>query len=113
MSLLKKHIFVCENQREANHPKGCCADKGGREIKNALKMELVKNGLNKVYRSNSAGCLDVCEHGAAMVIYPQNIWYGNVQLSDIPEIVKYSILGNKIINRLLITTKLKQSSEND
>ncbi len=111
MSHLKKHIFICENQREANHPKGCCADKGSKEIKNALKAEMASRGLKKVYRANTAGCLDVCEHGSSMVIYPQNIWYGHVQLSDIPEIVEESILKNNIIDRLVIPSK-KQETDN-
>ena len=105
MAHLKKHIFVCENQRDANNPKGCCADKEGKEIKNAFKLEIAQKNLKKVYRINSAGCLDVCEHGAAIVIYPQNIWYGGVQLKDVPQIVAESILGDKIIERLIIPSK--------
>lgn len=113
MSHLKKHIFICENQRDAGHPKGCCADKDGKEIKNALKVELAKRGLKKVYRANTAGCLDVCEHGPAMVIYPQNIWYGGVQLKDIHQIVEESILDDKIIDRLAIPSKSKKKGNSD
>ena len=111
MSHLKKHIFICENQREKNHPKGCCADKGGTALKHALKMQLAQKGLTKIYRANTAGCLDVCEHGSAIVIYPQDIWYGGVQLSDIEQIIEESILDDKVIERLIIPAK-KQETEN-
>ncbi len=113
MAHLKKHIFICENQREANHPKGCCADRGGKELKNALKLEITRRNLKKEYRINSAGCLDVCEHGAAMVIYPQNIWYGAVKLGDVSQIVEQSIVGDKIIQKLIIPSKKKDSANSD
>ena len=102
MPPFKKHIFVCENKRDPDSPKGCCYLKGGSELKNALKVKLAKMGLNKVYRTNTAGCLDACEFGPSMVIYPDGIWYGGVQLADLDEIIEKSILGNEKIDRLLI-----------
>ena len=105
MSHLKKHLFICENKRPDGHPRGCCADKGGKEIKNALKVELAKRGIKKEFRANTAGCLDVCEHGVSMVIYPQNIWYGNVKTEDISQIIEDSILNDLVIKRLEIKSK--------
>lgn len=102
MNVLKKHIFICENLRDPSNPKGCCAAKGGKEIKNALKVKLAEKGFSKLYRANSAGCLDACEYGAALVIYPQNIWYGGVTLADIEEIIEQSILKDNVLDRLLI-----------
>lgn len=102
MPTYKKHIFICENQRPAGSPKGCCFDKGGPELKNAMKLKLAKMGLTKVYRANTSGCLNACEFGAALVIYPEGIWYGGVQQSDLDEIIEKSILGNEKIDRLLI-----------
>jgi len=29
MKRFEKHIFVCTNQREEGHPRGCCANKNG------------------------------------------------------------------------------------
>ena len=74
---------------------------------------MATRGLKKVYRTNSAGCLDVCEHGASMVIYPQNTWYGQLQLSDIPEIIEESILKNNVIDRLLIPSKKQETGNID
>lgn len=102
MSSYKKYIFICENMRDPSHPKGCCGLKGGPDLKKTLKQKLVEKNLNKVYRANSAGCLDMCEHGASMVIYPQGIWYGHVQQSDLDEIIENSIINNSIIDRLTI-----------
>jgi (2Fe-2S) ferredoxin len=106
MTPLKKHIFICENYRDPSNPKGCCAAKGGAELKNLFKQLLAEKGLKKEYRANSAGCLDVCEHGAALVIYPQNIWYGGIRQSDVPEIIEKSIINNEIIQRFVIKEKI-------
>lgn len=102
MPSYKKHIFICENRRPEGSAKGCCFDKGGPELKNALKVKLAQKGLNKVFRANSAGCLNACEHGAAMVIYPHGVWYGRVSIDDLDEIIDRSILQDEKIDRLLI-----------
>ena len=64
-------------------------------------------GLNKDIRINTSGCLGQCEHGPALVVYPQGIWYGNVQPSDLNEILNQSILDDQIIERL----KIKQDDD--
>lgn len=102
MPSYKKYIFICENMRDPSHPKGCCALKGGPDLKIALKQKLAEKGIKKTYRANSAGCLDVCEHGAAMVIYPQGIWYGGVTENDLDLIIEKTLLKDTIIEKLLI-----------
>jgi (2Fe-2S) ferredoxin len=102
---LKAHVFVCTNERPPGHPRGCCKEKKSEEIVQAFKQELAKAGIAKEVRAQKAGCLDVCEFGAAIVIYPDNVWYGNVKIEDIPEIVKSHILGGQPVDRLKIPGK--------
>ena len=102
MPQYKKHIFICENLRPADSPKGSCARRGGVELKSVLKKKMAAKGLHKTYRINSAGCLGACEHGASMVIYPDGVWYGHVTADDLDEIIGTSILDDKIIHRLEI-----------
>jgi (2Fe-2S) ferredoxin len=102
MSRYKRHVFVCINQRPPGHPKGCCHDRGSEEIRDTLKVELGKRGLAGIVRANNAGCLDACEHGVTMVIYPEGIWYGKVTKEDIPEIIDRTIIGGEVIQRLVI-----------
>jgi predicted metal-binding protein len=70
MPSLQRHVFVCINERPADHPKGCCKDRGGAAVRDRLKAELAARGLAKAIRANNAGCLDQCERGVAMVVYP-------------------------------------------
>lgn len=77
-------------------------DKGGAEIREHLKEHLKKRGLAPRVRTNNAGCLDACEHGATLVIYPEGIWYGHVTPDDVQEIVEKTVMRGEIISRLLI-----------
>jgi (2Fe-2S) ferredoxin len=101
MPSFKRHVFVCINERPADHPKGCCKAKGGIEVRDKLKAELTARGISKVVRANNAGCLDQCEHGVSVVVYPEQVWYGNVTVDDIPELVDKHIVGGEVVERLL------------
>jgi len=45
-------------------------------------------GLNTQIRANSAGCLDACEHGVTIVIYPEQAWYGFVSKMMLKKLFK-------------------------
>lgn len=105
MKRFEKHIFVCENKRPDGHPKGCCADKNGVEIRALFKKRLKELGLSPSIRANAAGCLDACEHGATVVVYPEQIWYGGVTLDDVEQIIEEHLVNNKPVERLKIKDK--------
>ena len=102
MPTLQRHVFVCTNEREPGNPKGCCKAKGGPEVRDRLKAELASRGLAKMIRANNAGCLDQCEAGVAIVVYPEQVWYGHVTPDDIPEIVDKHLIGGEVVERLMI-----------
>ena len=102
MGKFEKHIFVCTNQRPPGNPRGCCDPSGSGELHHAFKAAIARRGLKGRVRANKAGCLDQCEHGPNVVIYPQGTWYGHVSVSDVEEIVESDILGGQPVERLLI-----------
>ena len=102
MGRYQRHVFVCVNERLPGDPKGCCAAKGSREVCDLLKAELKRRGLTGVVRANNAGCLDACEHGTTVVIYPEAIWYGGVTKEDVAEIIDRTIVNGEVVQRLLI-----------
>jgi (2Fe-2S) ferredoxin len=97
-----RHVFICENQRPAGHPKGCCADKGALQLRQALKAAIGEAGLAGLVRANGAGCLDTCEYGASVVVYPDAVWYGGVTLADVPELVQSHLKNGRPVERLRI-----------
>ena len=96
------HIFVCCNRREPGHRRGCCDPDGGEALRNAFKAEVKRRGLGPAVRANMAGCLDQCELGPTVVIYPQQIWYGHVTAADVPRIIEETVIGGRIVDDLLI-----------
>ena len=97
-----KHVFVCINCRDSSRKS--CGNKG-LEIRTKLLALLVSSDQKDNIRINKSGCLDLCENGPAMVVYPNNIWYKEVSLDDCEEIYNKTILKDEIIDRLLLDDK--------
>ncbi len=102
MPKFTSHIFVCCNQREPGHSRGCCNPDGSEALRNCFKAELKQRNLGPLVRANQSGCLDHCELGPTVVIYPQEIWYGGVKLEDVPRIIEETILGGRVLADLLL-----------
>ncbi|HSN27723.1 MAG TPA: (2Fe-2S) ferredoxin domain-containing protein [Kofleriaceae bacterium] len=102
MPSFQRHVFVCTNERPADDPRGCCKAKGGVEVRDKMKAELKARGISKLVRANNAGCLDQCERGVTVVVYPEQVWYGGVTVDDVVEIVDKHLVGGEIVERLLI-----------
>ncbi len=56
--------------------------------------------MNVPVRAQKAGCLDICELGPSVVVYPDGVFYGKVQLADVQEIVDEHIVNNRPLERL-------------
>lgn len=106
MSSFDHHIFICCNTRDAGNPRGSCNADGTEAIRNAFKTELKKHQLPGLVRGNMAGCLDQCELGPVIVIYPQGIWYGGVTPADVPRIITETIIAGRVLPDLLISPEM-------
>ncbi len=105
MPRFEKHIFICTNQRQVDHPRGSCDPRGDGELHRLFKAKLAQRKIKAEVRANKAGCLDQCEHGPSVVVYPEGVWYGGVTVSDIDEIIESHIVGGKPVERLVIPEK--------
>lgn len=98
----QQHVFFCLNQREGGRT--CCASKGAQAAQEHAKKrikQLELSGPGKI-RINKSGCLDRCEEGPVVVIYPEGVWYTYVDTQDIDEIIDSHLLGGKVVERLKI-----------
>ena len=93
------HIFCCTNRREAGHSRGSCADRGSEPLRDYMKMRM-KDLRIPSSRVNNAGCLDRCELGPCLVIYPEGTWYNYSSKADIDEIISEHIQNGRIVERL-------------
>ena len=80
-------------------------------MRERFKQELKKRNLGPLVRANKAGCLDQCEQGPNVVIYPQGVWYGGVKLEDVPSIVEATVIGGRLIDELVIRAELLNTPE--
>jgi len=105
MPPFERHIFICINERPTDHPRGCCSAKGSQALRDLFKEEVKKRGLKGKVRANAAGCLDCCEQGPTVVIYPEGVWYRVETPEDVREIFDSHIEAGKVVERLAIYPK--------
>ncbi len=103
MSYFDKHVFFCTNQREDGSQ--CCADYGAQKARDYVKKKVKEEGIssdsNRI-RINNAGCMDRCEQGPVIVVYPEAVWYTYVDETDLDEIVEQHLKNGRIVERLKI-----------
>ena len=95
------HVFVCTNTRPPGHERGSCARRGAVELRDYMKDKAKEIGLKNV-RVNSAGCLDRCELGPDLVIYPEGVWYHYDTKEDVDEILIEHLQKGGRVKRLML-----------
>lgn len=95
------HVFCCTNQRPDGHRRGSCAARGSEPLRNYMKARAKELGIPGV-RINTAGCLDRCELGPVMVIYPEGVWYTYRTQTDVDEILDTHLRKGGRVERLML-----------
>lgn len=108
----ESHVFVCKNERQADHPRGCCLHRGSDELHAYMKKQARKMGV-KSHRINQSGCLERCELGPTMVIYPEGVWYTYSNCADIDEIIQKHIIEGKRVERLMLLATDKSADDRE
>ncbi|MNS26769.1 Ferredoxin, 2Fe-2S [compost metagenome] len=103
------HLFVCQNERDADNPRGSCKRCGSEAVLKAFKKYISDNRLRDRVEFDGSTCMDTCAWGPAMVVYPENVWYGKVTPEDVPEIVQ-AILEGRIVERLRVPDEAVRKS---
>jgi len=96
------HVFFCTNKRDDGS--ACCADHDAQTLRDYAKSRIKAMGLAGAgrVRINNAGCLDRCEEGPVIVVYPEGVWYTYVDKQDIDEIIQKHLIGGEVVDRLRI-----------
>ena len=100
------HVFCCVNERPEGHPRGSCKRKGSEKLRDYMKVRAKELGIKNV-RINSSLCLDRCELGPTMVIYPEGVWYSYRDTADIDEILETHLKGGGRVARLMLQPEQK------
>jgi (2Fe-2S) ferredoxin len=110
MAYYKAHVFCCTNERPPGHERGCCKEKGAEKLRDYMKARVKELKIDSI-RINNAGCLDRCELGPTMVIYPEGVWYTYASTADVEEIIERHIKKGERVERLLLTDAQKELRE--
>lgn len=102
MSYYSHHVFFCCNQRSDG--RRSCNDHGSQAVRDYAKARIKEMGLagKDRVRINQAGCLDRCEEGPVLVVYPEGVWYTYVDQHDVDEIIDKHLVNGTIVERLRI-----------
>lgn len=100
MSFYRHHLFFCTNRRTDGRE--CCAAKGSEALRDYAKKRVKALGLAGPggVRVNLAGCLDRCELGPVLVVYPEGVWYSYLDEGDIDEILDSHVQKGRPVERL-------------
>lgn len=102
---ISHHVFVCNGKS--------CSAAGSAEVKEAFTRELLarnllfgkaskgKNPLGSIVLTD-CGSVGFCAIGAAVLVYPDGIWYAPVRAADVREIVEEHIIGGRVVERLAL-----------
>ena len=102
---IRHHVFVCTGKS--------CSAKDSAEVKEVFERELKARGIlfgKEAKGKNPKGsivlteCASVgfCAIGAAVMVYPDGVWYAQVRASDVPEIIEEHLLSGRVVERLAL-----------
>ncbi|MGB6068567.1 MAG: (2Fe-2S) ferredoxin domain-containing protein [Desulfomonilaceae bacterium] len=94
------HIFVCASFR-GTEAKGKCIKKESLQLIPHIEEELADRGLNAMV--STTGCLNLCEEGPVMVIYPQAYWYRGVNSEEVVDEILDALEAGEPAERYLLT----------
>ena len=102
---IKRHVFVCNGKS--------CSQVGSAEVKAEFERILEAKGLRQGKESKGrnpmgqivltdCGSVGFCSIGVAVLVYPEGVWYGQVQAKDVPEIIEEHLEKGNVVERLAL-----------
>lgn len=102
---IRHHVLVCTGKS--------CSAVGSAEVKEAFESQLKERGIlfgKEAKGKNPKGSIVVtecasvgfCAIGAAVMVYPDGVWYAQVRASDVPEIIEEHLVNGRIVERLAL-----------
>lgn len=105
---VKRQVFVCNGKS--------CLAVGGAEVKAEFEKQL--EGKNMRYGKASkgrnpagavvltdCGSVGFCSVGAAVLVYPEGVWYAQVRADDVSEIIEEHLEKGNVVERLALIEK--------
>ena len=102
---IQRHVFVCTGKSCSAVDSAAVRDAFERELKaRGLQYGKLKKGCNPegTVVLTECGSVGFCAIGAAVMVYPDGVWYAQVRAKDVPEIVEEHIVNGRVVERLAL-----------
>lgn len=106
----RAHVFACTNTRPEGHRRGSCARRGADKLRNYMKVRAKELKIDGI-RVNASGCLDRCELGPVIVLYPEGVWYAVRSFEDVDEILQTHLIDGGRVERLMLQPEEKDRAQ--
>ena len=93
MAQISNQVLVCTG--------GGCIASGALEVSAAFSKELEDMGIAANTQVIETGCLGPCAVGPVVLIYPDGVFYQNVNIEDVHEICEEHLLKGRVVTRLV------------
>jgi (2Fe-2S) ferredoxin len=91
----RRVIYICTNMRE-DDDRPACGKRGSEAICEKFKEEVKKRGLKGKIRAMKSGCMDFCEAGPNVMVFPDNTWHSGVTPEDVPALAEKYLKGENV-----------------
>ena len=102
---IQRHVFVCTGKSCSANDSAAVLEAFGEELKSrCLQYGKVSKGCSPegTVVLTECGSVGFCAIGAAVMIYPDGIWYAQVRATDVPEIVEEHLMNGRVVERLAL-----------
>ncbi len=101
----EKHVFVCTQARPQGHPRSSCAEKSCAEVMEEFLWQVQQRELFNRFQITATGCMGPCSEGPSVLVYPEGVMYSGVSKADVSTIFDEHLLGDKLVEKLLMNTE--------
>ena len=91
MEQIRSHVLVCTG--------GGCIASGALAVSAAFIKELEDQGLKDEVRVVETGCLGPCANGPVALVYPDGVFYQNIKIEDVHEVVEEHLLKGRVVDQ--------------
>ncbi|MEM6265214.1 MAG: (2Fe-2S) ferredoxin domain-containing protein [Bacteroidota bacterium] len=102
MSAKKCLILVCTSSIVHQRGGESCESRGATNLFELLRQKIASAGLADLVTLRSSACLNNCQAGITMKVFPQNSLYRNVTPDDLDDLIHSHFVLNKPLERLLV-----------
>lgn len=102
----KKHLLVCVQNRPPTQQRRACGERGCIGVFQEFSRQFLLQGLHDDFLLSNSGCLGTCAQGPVVLVYPDNVMYGGVEVADVAVIIDQHLLGGVPVQRLLVPAKI-------